>query len=200
MKTRIGIIFGGSSREREVSFAGGRTVYDNLNKSLFEAVPIFVDSFGNFVLLDWKYIYKGSIRDFYPPVEHLPQTENEFQIYAESLGDLTKAEQLALLKPIGKHLPADELFQHIDFAFLCLHGVNGEDGRIQGLLEYYGIPYSGSGILSSAIGINKATQKKLMTVAGFPAPAYFTVSRSEWNNLTVRSGIVAKISSTIGFP
>jgi D-alanine-D-alanine ligase-like ATP-grasp enzyme len=59
---RIGIFFGGASREREVSFAGGRTVYDNLDKSLFDAVPIFVDSFNNFILLDWKYIYKGSIR------------------------------------------------------------------------------------------------------------------------------------------
>lgn len=51
-KLRIGIFFGGASKEREVSFAGGRTVYDNLNKSLFEPVPIFVDSFGNFILLD----------------------------------------------------------------------------------------------------------------------------------------------------
>jgi D-alanine-D-alanine ligase-like ATP-grasp enzyme len=46
MKIKIGIIFGGSSREREISFAGGRTVYDNLNKSLFEAVPIFVVKLG----------------------------------------------------------------------------------------------------------------------------------------------------------
>ena len=52
MKIKIGIIFGGFSKEREISFAGGRTVYDNLNKSLFEAVPVFVDSFGNFVLLN----------------------------------------------------------------------------------------------------------------------------------------------------
>jgi len=60
MKLRIGIIFGGFSREREVSFAGGRTVYDNLNKFLFEPVPLFVDSFGNFTLLDWKYITKAA--------------------------------------------------------------------------------------------------------------------------------------------
>ena len=50
-KIRIGIIFGGQSKEREISFAGGRTVYDNLNKFLFEAVPVFVDSFGNFIEL-----------------------------------------------------------------------------------------------------------------------------------------------------
>ena len=93
MKLRIGIIFGGQSREREISFAGGRTVYDNLNKSLFEAVPIFVDSFGNFVLLDWHFIYKGSIRDFYPSVESLPASANGFQVYAESLGELNQQQQ-----------------------------------------------------------------------------------------------------------
>jgi D-alanine-D-alanine ligase len=63
-KIRVGIFFGGQSREREVSFAGGRTVYDNLDKSIFEAVPLFVDSFGNIVKLDWQYVYKGSVRDF----------------------------------------------------------------------------------------------------------------------------------------
>jgi len=56
-KIRIGIIFGGQSKEREISFAGGRTVYDNLNKFLFEAVPVFVDSFGNFIELKWEYIF-----------------------------------------------------------------------------------------------------------------------------------------------
>ncbi len=61
----VGILFGGPSREREVSFAGGRTVYDNLDKRLFNAIPLFVDSFGNMVELDWEFIYKGSIRDFY---------------------------------------------------------------------------------------------------------------------------------------
>ena len=49
-KIKVGILFGGRSKEREISFAGGRTVYDNLNKSIFEAIPLFVDSFGNFVL------------------------------------------------------------------------------------------------------------------------------------------------------
>src|SRR4051812_24246372 len=101
MKLKIGIFFGGFSREREISFAGGRTVYDNLNKSLFEPVPVFVDSFGNFVLLDWQYIYKGSIRDFYPPVSALNDS-GKFQLYAESLGDLSTEEQEKLISSIGR--------------------------------------------------------------------------------------------------
>jgi UDP-N-acetylmuramate--alanine ligase len=179
-KIRVGIIFGGSSKEREVSFAGGRTVYDNLNKFLFEAVPLFVDSFNNFVLLDWQYIYKGSIRDFYPPVEFLPADNTQFQFYAENLGDLSTADQDKLIEKIGKKIEPQELHGMIDLAFLCLHGPYGEDGRIQGLLEYLQVPYTGSGILSSAIGINKAVQKQLMVNAGFNSPPFMRVERSDY--------------------
>ena len=193
-------MFGGLSREREISFAGGRTVYDNLNKSLFDAVPLFVDSFGNFVLLDWEYIYKGSIRDFYPPVEFLTDSPNEFQVYAESLGSLSDSEQEQLISSIGRKVSIGELPKLIDFAFLCLHGPNGEDGRIQGLFEYIGIPYSGSGILSSAIGINKATQKQLMKEVGFESPSFFALTRSEWKNETSVDNVLKKIKDEIRFP
>src|SRR5687767_6042629 len=116
---RIGIFFGGSSREREVSFAGGRTVYDNLDKSLFEPVPVFVDSFGNFVLLDWKYIYKGSIRDFYPAASNIPAALRSFQLYAESIaGDSTESQE-QLISTLGRHLMPQDLKKHMDFAFLA---------------------------------------------------------------------------------
>lgn len=179
-KIRVGIIFGGQSKEREISFAGGRTVYDNLNKSIFEPVPLFVDSFGNFVLLDWNFIYKGSIRDFYPPVEFLPNLHSDFQYYAENLGNLSKSEQIKLIEKIGKPIPVDELQSIMDLAFLCLHGPYGEDGKMQGLLEYLKIPYTGSGILPSTIGIDKSIQKKWMVLSGFNSPSFFTIDRTLW--------------------
>ncbi|MDP2385171.1 MAG: D-alanine--D-alanine ligase [Bacteroidota bacterium] len=198
-KIRVGIIFGGRSKEREISFAGGRTVYDNLNKSIFEAVPLFVDSFGNFVLLDWNFVYKGTIRDFYPPVEFLPATDSEFQYYAENLGDLSQEQQDAMINKIGKKVAVTEFKQLFDFAFLCLHGPYGEDGKIQGLLEYLQIPYSGSGILPSAIGIDKSVQKKMMVNAGFNSPAFFSINRNAWINGTEK-GLWDKAKKEIGFP
>lgn len=198
MKIKTGIFFGGSSREREISFAGGRTVYDNLNKSIFEPIPIFVDSFGNFILLNWEYIYKGSIRDFYPPLESTPGSANEFQVYAESLGNLNRTEQQLLINKIGSRIETHQLPDLIDFAFLCLHGSDGEDGRIQGLLELLRIPYSGSGILSSAIGMNKSVQKKMMTAAGFTVPAYQTISRKEWVVLKDKSDFLNALQ--LNFP
>lgn len=199
MKIRIGIVFGGFSKEREISFAGGRTVYDNLNKSLFEAVPLFVDSFGNFVLLNWEFIYKGSIRDFYPPAEFIPSKTGDFQVYAEQTGKLSVRQQQEMIKKIGKKLDASALKKQIDFAFLCLHGPFGEDGKIQGLLEYLEIPYSGSGILPSAIGIDKSIQKQLMVNAGFNSPQFFTIEREEWMQGKCKKAF-QDASEKIGFP
>src|SRR5580765_5866130 len=113
---KIGIFFGGASREREISFAGGRTVYDNLDKNLFEAIPIFVDSLGNFILLDWKYIYKGTIRDFYPPVDSLPVSHHKSlnkeplgQIYIESFPDQSPSEQDTLIAEVGRKISIEAL-------------------------------------------------------------------------------------------
>lgn len=197
---KIGIFFGGASREREISFAGGRTIYDNLDKTLFEPVPIFVDSYNNFVLLDWQYIYKGSIRDFYPPTEFL-DPNSPFQIYAESLHLLTQQEQDQLIEKIGRRIAIEELPQLMDFAFLALHGTYGEDGSIQGLLQFLGIPYTASGILPSAIGMDKAFQKNMMVDKGFAVPNFHIIARKNWLNPVVsRQSIYQNVQQKVGMP
>ncbi|MEQ8548560.1 MAG: D-alanine--D-alanine ligase [Cyclobacteriaceae bacterium] len=177
---RIGIFFGGRSREREISFAGGRTVFDNLDKGLFTPVPIFVDSFGNFILLDWKYLYKGTIRDFYPSIATIENTEFPFQTYIESIEEDDIVE--ANIARIGEKVRPDQFSNLIDFAFLALHGPFGEDGNIQGMLDWYDIPYSGAGILPSSIGINKSAQRSIIRHAGFDSPHSETYSRLEWQS------------------
>jgi UDP-N-acetylmuramate--alanine ligase len=197
---RIGIFFGGQSREREISFAGGRTVYDNLNKNLFEPVPIFVDSIGNFILLNWEFIYKGTIRDFYPPFSALPNSPHGFQIYIESLGKLSTEEQTKILSHVGHKIHPSEFSKVMDFAFLALHGPYGEDGNIQGLLEWYNIPYSGSGILPSSIGINKIVQKQLMSNAGFKGPKNLYLNKERWLGTSDKKSIFKEFETQLGLP
>jgi len=176
---RIGIFFGGTSREREISFAGGRTVFDNLDKGLFEPVPVFVDSLGHFILLDWQYLYKGTIRDFFPPPASYPASRHPWQLYLENLGELTDEVLGDLIGQVGRRVEASELPRLMDFAFLALHGPGGEDGAIQGLLEWVGLPYSGSGILPSALGIDKIAQKRLMQVAGLATPKFRVLAEND---------------------
>jgi UDP-N-acetylmuramate--alanine ligase len=196
---KVGILFGGPSREREISFAGGRTVFDNLDKTLFEPVPIFVDSLLQPILLDWAYIYKGTIRDFYPPVQSLRPDPNGFQIYIESLFQSQNEDYDAAIESVGKKLEWNELPQLIDFAFLALHGTFGEDGQIQGLLESMGIPYTGSGILASAIGMDKAVQKKLMKAGGFDSPPIVLIPRNAWKSSEPKQWWEMS-NAEIGFP
>jgi UDP-N-acetylmuramate--alanine ligase len=201
-KIKIGIFFGGRSREREVSFAGGRTVYDNLDKSLFEPIPIFVDSFGQFILCDWEYIYKGSIRDFYPPVDYLPELPEKFQVYAESLS-LTTSQKKEMVTQIGKLISPEDFSSHFDVAFLALHGSYGEDGTIQGILEWYDIPYTGSGILGSAIGINKLIQKRFAANASneFNMLHCERVELEQWeSNKENQQAFYQQVKALIGYP
>ncbi|MEO1437504.1 MAG: D-alanine--D-alanine ligase, partial [Bacteroidota bacterium] len=181
---KIGIFFGGPSREREIAFAGGRTVYDNLDKTLFEPVPIFVDSQGQMILLNWPYIYKGTIRDFYPPVNFLPESIHQFQIYIESIQGLDSSTRQAIYNDVGKPISTSELPGLIDFGFLSIHGTFGEDGQIQGLLESLDIPYTGSGIRPSSIGMDKAFQKKIMEAGGFDCPPVQIIDRRAWLGFT----------------
>ncbi|MBP7273233.1 MAG: D-alanine--D-alanine ligase [Saprospiraceae bacterium] len=196
---KVGILFSGNSREREIAFAGGRTVYDNLDKSIFEPIPIFIDSHLNFILLDWQYLYKGSIRDFYPPVIALTDSPNAFQIYIESLGILSAAQQEKIILQVGRKVTIDELPNLIDIAFLALHGNFGEDGQLQGLLESLQIPYTGSGIRASAIGMDKSFQKKMMEIGGFANQPVVIIPRASWLTANTKK-IFKQVVNDVKYP
>ena len=199
MRIKVGIFFGGPSREREISFAGGRTVYDNLDKELFEPVPIFVDSFRKWHLLDWQYLYRGTIRDFFPPIDLAPKSEHGFQVYQESLGPLDELSLEAMGSKVGRRIRRDELPELIDLAFLALHGEYGEDGQLQRELEYAGIPYTGSGVAASEIGMDKAIQKELMSAKGFASPALLVIKKGDFDGKRVQEHF-ATCEKEIGWP
>ncbi len=198
---KVGVFFGGISREREISFAGGRTVYDNLNKSIFEAIPIFIDSLGELILLDWQYIYKGTIRDFYPPQEYQDDSNNDYQLYIENVLDLTERKHQSIINAVGKSIIYNELPKLIDFAFLCLHGEYGEDGALQGVLESLKIPYSGSGVRASGIGIDKSFQKKILAGTDFKTKPFEVLERRDWLSQTENKALLYEnLVRKIGFP
>ncbi len=171
MKIRVGILMGGISREREVSFAGGRTIFDNLDRSLFEPIPVFIDSTGVPLILEWKYLYKGSIRDFLPdPSIWIP---SPVPVYIESLPDTDKPKAR---ENVGKPISWDDLQDLIDVALLILHGPWGEDGAIQGLLTSLGIPYTGSGIYPSSVCLSKWKVRELLEKEGFEVQPALRIS------------------------
>ncbi|MCE7042568.1 D-alanine--D-alanine ligase [Dyadobacter sp. CY312] len=171
---RIGVFFGGPSREREISFAGGKTAFEYLDKSLFEPIPIFVDSFGRFIKLEHSYMYSSQIRDFYPAPD---VRKDGFSTYVESHPELASEPVPA---NIGIEITPSQFKEHFEFAFLAMHGPGCEDGAIQGLLEWYQIPYSGPGLMGSAVGIDKILQNDMIALVNGQEKKSWTLRYSQW--------------------
>jgi D-alanine-D-alanine ligase len=83
----------------------------------------------------------------------------------------------------------------IDIAYIMLHGKFGEDGTVQGLLEHYGIPYTGSKILASALAMNKVASKRIFEATGIPTPKYITID----NEISIKKQC-EKIKRIFPFP
>ncbi len=152
-KLRIGIIFGGMSSEKEVSLNSGRNIYDNLDREHFEPIPVFMDGEGRLWLIPWQLISQNTTVDI--------------------------TERLALeAEPVAY----EALKNRIDFAFIALHGKYGDDGCIQGLLELLNLPYTGSGVLGSAVGMDKHIQQQLLKSAEIGVPDSILVRQSLWKS------------------
>lgn len=142
-KLKIGVIFGGISSEHDVSKVSGTSVISNLDKEKYEIIPIYIDELGK-----W-YQYEKNI--------------NEIKILNID-SDIKKD-----LKPITN---IEKTLNELDVVFPALHGLGGEDGSIQGLLELLKVPYVGCGILASSVGMDKVYTKMVFEKAGIKQAKY----------------------------
>jgi D-alanine-D-alanine ligase len=125
-RLRIGVLCGGMSIEREVSFNSGRTICDHLDTQRFTPVCLFQTITGTLYILPDRFVHRGKISDF----EHRLAQEAEL-------------------------ISWNHLKTRIDFLFIAQHGRYAEDGALQGLLELLRIPYFGSRVRASAWGMDK---------------------------------------------
>ncbi len=198
---KIGVFFGGVSREREISFSGAKTVSQTLNRSLFEPVYILVDSLGKFIKINPVQFEHKAISHFYPTQESIPEEYDEFSpVYIETLEDLTKEKHRKIMEEVGTPIPTESLSEHIDFALLMLHGTFAEDGMLQGLFEWLQIPYSGCGIFSSSFSIDKHLQQVVNEKLSLGSSRkYHMMRKDEWAKCD-RSTLFEELKSKLGLP
>src|SRR5579863_2666146 len=151
-KLRIGVLMGGKSLEKEVSFNSGRTICDHLDTARYIIIPLFQTG-SKIYLLPWHFLHRGKTTDFEHRLVH-------------------EAEAIAW----------DDLKKHVDFIYIAQHGRYAEDGILQGFLEVLGIPYLGSGILASALRADKIIHKALLNHAGIATPRFIAVEPYEIDN------------------
>ena len=150
-KIRVGVIFGGRSAEHEVSIVSATSVIHALDKNKYEVLPIGITPEG-------RWLSSAKALELFRDranIENLPE---------HILVPDPRKQGLIELKDSS----AQEVPQQIDVAFPVLHGTYGEDGTIQGLFELADIPYVGSGVLGSAVGMDKVVQKQLLRQAKIP--------------------------------
>jgi D-alanine--D-alanine ligase len=181
-RIRVAVVFGGRNSEHAVSIMGAGSVLKALDRSRYDVIPIGIATDGRWVLAadDQTYEIEGTKL---PEVAH---TGTELALPSGGAG-------LVALEPgrIPRHLG------EVDVVFPLLHGPFGEDGTIQGLLEMAGVRYVGSGVLASAVGMDKAYMKALLAHAGLPIGAHVVVRDRDWRRDRAR---VLKEVEELGWP
>ena len=166
---RVALIFGGKSSEHSVSVATAVTAYDALFRN-HDVVPVYIDKNGV-----WR---KGR-------TNRKPQIKN-----------LIKGKKLKLDFENHCFLQGFRKIR-IDCALLCLHGVNGEDGAVQGALKLASIPFTGCDITSSAVGMDKVFMKSVFKANAIPHVDYLSVTSEEYSHCAEQTKIKAL---KLGFP
>ena len=169
-KQKVGLLFGGCSGEHEVSITSAKAISSALeqgdNKTKYEILPIYIDKSGTWRSSNLAQQVLTSGKPLLLKEEETTTTqENENQLATTGFSALSGGGQ--------------NNYGEIDVWFPILHGPNGEDGTVQGLLSLMNLPFVGSGVLGSALGMDKIAMKMAFTQAGLPQVDYVAVNRSQ---------------------
>ena len=158
-KRRVLVLFGGRSAEHEVSIRSARSVINALEESRYDVIPVAITKQG-------KWLSPSSSAGLLGPVNKRLETPRR---------ELVASGRESALIPVD---PARR--GGVDVVFPVLHGPFGEDGTVQGLLELAGVPYVGSAVTGSALGMDKDLLKRVFRDAGLPVVDFMSIPRSRW--------------------
>jgi D-alanine-D-alanine ligase len=175
-KLRIGLLFGGRSGEHEVSINSARAIAKALqsdeNQQKYEVLPFYIEKNG---------VWQDPMT-----AQHVLDSGKPL------LSDTATKQQLWQFPP---------QVTAIDVWFPILHGPNGEDGTLQGLLQLMQCPYVGSGVLGSAVGMDKIAMKTAFAAAGLPQVEYMAIARAQiYSNPCIFPKLCDEIEQKLGYP
>ncbi len=185
MKINVGVFFGGISVEHEISVISASQAMSAMDKEKYNIIPIYIAKSGIF--------YTGN---------ELMDIQN----YSDINKLLSKCQAINIIhdhnEPVIIKYPGSKfsknIIRKIDVAFPVVHGTNVEDGTLQGYLEMLKIPYVGSDILASSIGMDKVLMKKALRESGIPTVDYVSFYSKDWYK--DNQPIIAKLENEIKFP
>jgi D-alanine-D-alanine ligase len=174
----VAVLFGGRSGEHEVSLASAQSVLTFLDRKKYTVLPIGITKEGRWMFVDSP--------------EELTAGKGTL------VGTLPGFSSRCLLAIDPNPQVARFLQEGIDVAFPVLHGTYGEDGTVQGLFELLGIPYVGTGVLASALGMDKVAMKAAFRQAGLPVVKYQILMQREWQEDP--AAVLASLERAFAYP
>ncbi len=185
-RVRVAVVFGGRSTEHAISCVSAGSVLDALDRERYDVVPVGITPSGRWVLAPDD-ATPLAIRD-----GRLPEVDAGGAAVVLA-GDPTAA-GLVVTEPgdVPRALGA------VDVVLPLLHGPYGEDGTLQGLLELAGVPYVGSGVLASALAMDKAMAKLVLAAAGLPVGSYVVITDRTWSHDS--ESAAARVRATLELP
>lgn len=172
-KVRVGVLLGGASNEREISLESGRNVCYKLSPHHYEVTPLFLNHQNELYALNTEQLIKHS---------------------TDAIKETVSSEQ---------KISWSSLSENFDFIFIALHGGKGENGSVQGMLEMLGIPYNGSGVLTSALCMDKFKTNEFLRTQDINTPSSLLISGKAWNKcqtLEEKHLLVQPIIDVLKFP
>ncbi len=177
-KLRVGLLFGGRSVEHEVSIASATSIHAALDPNRYDVTLIGVDREGRWRIGSPELPPGAAIEG---DVVNLPVTAGERALVADATGAVPEAGRIDVFLPI-------------------VHGRGGEDGSLQGLLEMAGVPYVGSGVLGSALQMDKETSKRLLRAADLPVLDWELVRGRDLADDAAAETAAERVLRAIGLP
>ena len=194
-RLRIAVLMGGPSPERDVSMATGQEIVAALDPRQYDILPVEITKEGHWLPRpDLTPLTDGNAGT--PTVASLPRggarergTVNPGSVLIQDPGSRIQDRALAFDQAVAR--------DHVDVAFIAMHGPYGEDGTVQGLLELLGIPYTGSNVLASALAMDKLRSRQLFEWQRIPVPGYLSVTAAVWRD---RDRVHRQVAQELGYP
>ncbi|MDX2703123.1 D-alanine--D-alanine ligase [Streptomyces sp. NBC_00510] len=173
-KPRVAVVFGGRSSEHAISVVTAGAVLSAIDRDKYDVLPIGITTDGRWALTADDPSRMAIADRTLPSVAQLTESSDGTVLLPvdPASREVVYSEPGSVPKVLGD----------VDVVFPMLHGPYGEDGTLQGLLELSGVPYVGSGVLSSAVGMDKEYMKRVFTSFGLPVGPYVVIRPREWEN------------------
>jgi D-alanine-D-alanine ligase len=184
-RVRVLLLFGGRSAEHDVSRVSAVSVARALDPARYEVVPVAITTDGQWLLAGEARAALEGARTELPPA---------FRIEGQRVSELPEPGTRTLV-PLDAGAPEAAGSMTFDVVLPLLHGPYGEDGTVQGLFELAGVPYVGSGVVGSAVAMDKVMMKRAFAAAGLPQARWFAFRDGH-----DRGACVAEVRATLGYP